>query len=135
MKAGAALILKLAEDFHGCEVYPINVRHLINFDAVGCHRAQGSRSKKTSSNRSRAGCISLNSVRKESQSVNRAEEECDIKVGGISTTLIVLADADDGSIPIVINLPVLAQDHLGAKKLVIVPIPGLKICDIRNYFF
>ena len=43
--------------------------------------------------------------------------------------MIVLANADRRSVPIVINFPVFTQDQLVGKKLVIMPRLGLEIGD------
>ena len=40
--------------------------------------------------------------------------------------MLILTDRHSESIPIVINFPVLTQDQIAAKKLLILPVPGLE---------
>ena len=126
LSEGSLLMLKLAQDFFGCDMRPIDPRYLFNFDDTGRHHASGSWSSKIKTKRFRVSANGNNKKKRGSRSISRKAELYDTTINGINTKFKVVVNADGRVGPIVINFPIFTREELSVPFQVI-PVPGLTI--------
>eukprot|EP00979_Chaetoceros_neogracilis_P001726 scaffold305_cov267-Chaetoceros_neogracile.AAC.43 len=126
LSEGSLLMLKLAQDFFGCDVRPIDPRYLFNFDDTGRHHASGSWSSKIAGKRFRVSANGNNKKKRGSRSISRKAEPYDTVINGINTKFKVVVNADGRVGPIVLNFPIFTKEELSVPFHVI-PVPGLAI--------
>ena len=126
LKSGALELMRLAEDYWGCEVRPIDPRYLINFDDTGRHHLSAAWTNRKGNKRHRVSKKGTNQKSRGTRSINRKAEWYDVKINGINSKLKVVINAAGKMGPIVIHFPIFSKEELSVP-FVVIPVPGLTV--------